>query len=326
MGGRSGDLFGDELFTGRPPKPGKSSHDKRRSLATVRRGACSPRGNHLRGIGEKGEGIRQIRQRPESQGDEKGSEVPGMRRQAVARREKEGRRPSLCLPKVRQKVLRRQRNLPGFVEDDDANDRENDNADYAGLPELGGFLDTRNRSENRSVLEGPMLGRQPKMVSGIDAFQTRLDRRDALCPDESERLGGWGLEHLCRQNSQRRLPRSRLRFQRKRVLSALRRETRHPDEGHGRRSSERKDRERIQADPRRGACPQSPGEEIRARGRLVQIRARRQGIRIQNEADEQLLQLPQAFLRIPRRDQIHQAGSLCEFLFVPVVARQKVRP
>mgnify|MGYP006986256629 CR=1 FL=1 len=58
----------------------------------------------------------------------------------------------------------------------------------------------------------------------------------------------------------------------------------------------------------------------------MQIRARRQGIRIQNEADEQLLQLPQAFLRIPRRDQIHQAGSLCEFLFVPVVARQKARP
>ncbi len=34
----------------------------------------------------------------------------------------------------------------------------------------------------------------------------------------------------------------------------------------------REDREGIQADPRRGACPQSPSEEIRARGRLVQIR------------------------------------------------------
>ena len=99
-----------------------------------------------------------------------------MRCQAVARRKKEGRRPNLCLPQVRQKVLRRQRNLPGFVENDDANDRENDNADYVGLPELGGFLDTRDRSENRSVLEGPMLGRQPKMVGGIDAFQSRLDR------------------------------------------------------------------------------------------------------------------------------------------------------
>lgn len=60
-----------------------------------------------------------------------------MRRQAVARREKERRRPHLCLPRVRQKVLRRQRNLPRIVEVDDADDRENDNADYAGLPELG---------------------------------------------------------------------------------------------------------------------------------------------------------------------------------------------
>lgn len=58
----------------------------------------------------------------------------------------------------------------------------------------------------------------------------------------------------------------------------------------------------------------------------MQIRARRQGIRIQNEADEQLLQLPQAFLRIPLRDQILQARSLCEFLPVPMVTRQKARP
>ena len=151
-----------------------------------------------------------------------------------------------------------------------------------------------------------MSGRQPKMVGGTDAFQSRLDRRDALRPDEGGRLRGRGLEHLCRQNSQRRLPRSRLRLQRKRLLPALRRETRHADEGHGRRSSGRKDRERIQTDPRRGTCPQSPGEEIRAGGRLVQIRARRQGIRVQNQADEQLLQLPQAFLRIPLRDQIHR--------------------
>ena len=95
------DLFGDELFTGRPPKPGKSSRDNRRRLATVRRGACNPRGNRLRGIKEKGEGVRPIRQRPESQGDEKGSEVPGMRRQTVARREKERRRPNLRLPRLR---------------------------------------------------------------------------------------------------------------------------------------------------------------------------------------------------------------------------------
>ena len=88
----------------------------------------------------------------------------------------------------------------------------------------------------------------------------------------------------------------------------------------------REDREGIQADARRGARPQSPREEIGAAGRLVQIRPGRQGIRVQNEADEQLLQLPQAFLRIPRRDQIHQAGSLCEFLSVPMVARQKARP
>ena len=285
-------MFGDELFTGRPPKPGKSSHDNRRRLATVRRGACSPRGNRLRGIGEKGEGIRQIRQRLESQGDEKGSEVPEMRRQAVARREKERRRPNLRLPRLRQEVLRRQRNLPRIVEVDDADDRENDNADYAGLPELGGFLDTRNRSENRSVLEGPMLGRQPKMVGGIDTFQARLDRRDALCADEGERLRRRGLEHLRGQNSQRRLPRSRLRLRRKRLLPALRREARHADEGHGRRSPGREDREGIQADARWGASPQSPREEIGVGGRLVQIRPGRQGIRVQNEADEQLLQLP----------------------------------
>ena len=75
-----------------------------------------------------------------------------MRCQAVARREKERRRPNLCLPRLRQEVLRREWNLPRIVEVDDADDRENDNADYAGLPELDGFLDTRNRSENRSVL------------------------------------------------------------------------------------------------------------------------------------------------------------------------------
>lgn len=157
LGGRSEDLFGDELFTGRPPKPEKSSHDNRRRLATVRRGASSPRGNRLRGIEEKGEGIRQIRQRLESQGDEKGSEVPEMRREAVARREKEGRRPNLRLPRLRQEVLRRERHLPRIVEDDDAADRENDDPDYAGLPELGGFMDTRNQSENRSVVAGVFL-------------------------------------------------------------------------------------------------------------------------------------------------------------------------
>ena len=58
----------------------------------------------------------------------------------------------------------------------------------------------------------------------------------------------------------------------------------------------------------------------------MQIRPRRQGIRIQDEADEQLLQLHQAFLRIPLRDQVLQARSVCEFLFVSVVARQKARP
>ena len=113
LGGRLGDLFDDEVFTGRPPKPGKSSHDKRRRLATVRRGASSPRENHLRGIGEKGEGIRQIRQRPESQGDEKGSEVPGMRRQAVARREgKDGVQTYVC-PKCGKKSCDASGTWPG---------------------------------------------------------------------------------------------------------------------------------------------------------------------------------------------------------------------
>ena len=46
---------------------------------------------------------------------------------------------------------------PRIVEVDDAGDRENDNADYAGLPELDGFLDTRNQSENCSVLAGIFL-------------------------------------------------------------------------------------------------------------------------------------------------------------------------
>lgn len=80
-----------------------------------------------------------------------------MRRQAVARREKERRRPNLRLPRLRQKVLRREWNLPGLVENDDADDSENDNADYAELLELGGFLDTRNRLEIRSVLAGIFL-------------------------------------------------------------------------------------------------------------------------------------------------------------------------
>lgn len=71
---------------------------------------------------------------------------------------KDGVQTYVC-PRLRQEVLRRERHLPRIVEDDDAADRENDNPDYAGLPELGGFLDTRNRSKNRSILEGAMLGR-----------------------------------------------------------------------------------------------------------------------------------------------------------------------
>ncbi len=82
-----------------------------------------------------------------------------MRRQTVARREEKRRNPNLRVPRLQQEVLRREWDLPRIVEDDDADDRESDNADYAGLPELGRFLDARDRSENRSVLAGPMLGR-----------------------------------------------------------------------------------------------------------------------------------------------------------------------
>lgn len=45
---------------------------------------------------------------------------------------------------------------PRIVEVDDA-DGENDNADYVGLPELGGFLDTRNRSKKPLSFGGIFL-------------------------------------------------------------------------------------------------------------------------------------------------------------------------
>lgn len=38
------------------------------------------------------------------------------------------------------------------------------------------------------------------------------------------------------------------------------------DDGHGRRSSGWKNREKIQTDPRLGACSQSPSEEISVGG------------------------------------------------------------
>lgn len=254
-------MFGDSLPRGASQWPeGIFYFDKRRAIRAFGRRAFTA--SLLAKIGKGGQGEKEIlrSKRRSREIHETRSALPELPLPTKERRKEERRCPKVRMPGLWPPFVRHDVHIVVILETQLSNDTESDHSDIPRLPRLGDLMDTRDRSENRSVLEGPMPGRQPKMVGGIDAFQTRLERRDALCPDESERLGGWGLEHLCRQNSQRRLPRSRLRFQRKWLLSALRRETRHPNEGHGRRSSGRKDRKRIQADPRRGACPQSPGE------------------------------------------------------------------
>ena len=70
-----------------------------------------------------------------------------------------------------------------------------------------------------------------------------------------------------------------------------------------------------------------PGREgAVARGRLGEVRRRGRRIRTQDEADEQLLFLPEALLRVAQRDQILQTRGLRQFLHVQMVPRQETRP
>lgn len=300
-------MFGDSLPRGASQWPeGIFYVDKGRAIHAFGRRAFTA--SLLVEIGKGGQGEKEIlrSKRRGREIHEARSALPELPLPAEERRKEERRRPKVRMPGLRPPFVRHDVHIVVILETQLSNDPESGHPDIPGLPRLGDLMDTRDRSENRPVLEGQVPGRQPKMVGGIDAFQSRLDRRDALCADKSGRPCGRGLDDIRREDSKRRLLRDCVRFRRRRLLQALFGKARHPDEGHGRRSSGREDRERVQTDPRRGACPQSPGEEIGVGGRLVQIRARRQGIRVQNEADEQLLQLPQAFLRIPLRDQIHQ--------------------
>ena len=86
-----------------------------------------------------------------------------------------------------------------------------DNNDNAGLPRLGDRVAAWDRSENGAVLEGPLPRREPEMVDGVEAFRARLDRRDALRPEQGDRRRRRRLDDLRRQNRERRLSRGRIR-------------------------------------------------------------------------------------------------------------------
>lgn len=256
-------MFGDSLPRGASQWPeGIFYFDKRRTIRAFGRRAFTA--SLLAKIGKGGQGEKEIlrSKRRSREIYETRSALPELPLPTKERRKEERRCPKVRMPGLWPPFVRHDVHIVVILETQLSNDTESDHSDIPRLPRLGDLMDTRDRSENRSVLEGPMPGRQPKMVGGIYAFQTRLDRRDALRPDKSGRLRRRGLDDIRREDSKRRLLRDCVRFWRRRLLSALRRETRHPNEGHGRRSFGRKDRERIQADPRRGACPQSPGEEI----------------------------------------------------------------
>ena len=85
--------------------------------------------------------------------------------------------------------------------------------------------------------------------------------------------------------------------------------------------SERREREKA----RRGWFPQRNREGTLPFRRLGQVRRRRRGMRGEDEADEQLLPLPQALLRIAQGHQVLQAGSIRKLLPLPLEPRQEAR-
>lgn len=115
---------------------------------------------------------------------------------------------------------------------------------------------------------------------------------NTLRPDQGERIRQRRLDDLRWEDSERRLHGNSLRRQGRRVLQAPFGKARDADPPHGGRRAGRWDRQGFEAHPRRGARAQPAREEIGTGRRMVQIRSRGQGIRSQDEAHEQLLQLP----------------------------------
>lgn len=75
----------------------------------------------------------------------------------------------------------------------------------------------------------------------------------------------------------------------------------------------------------RGWFPQRNREGTLPFRRLGQVRRRRRGMREEDEADEQLLPVPQALLRIAQGHQVLQAGSIRGLLPLPLEPRQEAR-
>ena len=84
-------------------------------------------------------------------------------------------------------------------------------------------------------------------------------------------------------------------------------------------------RAEIAPHPRRGRFPQRNREGTLPFRRLGQVRRRRRGMRGEDEADEQLLPVPQALLRIAQGHQVLQAGSIRELLPIPWEPHQEAR-
>ena len=225
--------------------------------------------------------------------------MPGMQSPPHARRKEEGRSQVLQVPEMRAALFGRFEHVAFLIEADAFEDKGDIDADNARLPLLGDRRDRRRKPKNGPVLVRQMPGCGDGMVDGIEAFRARLDRRDEVRPDQGLGVGRRRLDDLRREDRQGRLPGSGLRLQPARVLPPIFREARIPDEGDGHRLPFRKDRAEVAAHTRRGGFPQRHSEGAVTEGRLGQVRRRRRGIREEDEADEQLLLVPEALLRIP---------------------------
>ena len=252
--------------------------------------------------------------------------MPGMQGSPGGRRPQARRGREVRMPEMRTPFLGLLVDVAFILEADAGEDKGDTDPDNDGLPRLGGRRDRRGQRE-----DGPVLGRQmPRrglgMVERVEAFGARLDRRDALRPDEGDRLRRRGLDHLRRQDSQGRVHGSRLRRVGPRLLPPLRLQARDALEGDGHRMPVPQDRARVDAHPRRGEQPQRDRRGALAGRRLGQVRRGRRRIREEDEAHEQLLLVPQALLRVAQRHKVHQARGLRELLPLPLEPRQETRP
>ena len=135
------------------------------------------------------------------------------------------------------------------------------------------------------------------------------------------------LDDVRREDSQGLLHGRRDRFLGPGVLPRLLRQSGHPDQGHGRLGAGRQDRAQGGDDdrPRRRPVPQPAHQDAGGPGRLPQVRRRRQGIRAGDGGAQQLLQLPEALVRVALGHKVRQARGVRELLPVPLVAHEERR-